>query len=123
MKIRFHEQILRFRLDEAEVAALVIGEVISSKIHIGPAALRFVIEPREEPQSARLDHDQVTVVMPAIWTADWDVNDVVGFQFNAVESNHESLTVIIEKDYPCAHTSEGKAIFGKPVRMDSGSGA
>lgn len=146
MKIRIHDNHLRFRLSEAEVADLLSSGNISSEMAVGHAILGFSIylighpksighpesightgstsdsSPHQILPTIELNHTYVKVEFPRAWTEGWLSNDVVGFEFDVVQPEHlnrDPLNIIIEKDYPCAHTKEGKALFGKPVKMNS----
>ena len=45
-----------------------------------------------------------------------DGGETVGFDFR-IGNDAQNLRIVIEKDFPCAHTAEGRAIYGKPVLM------
>ncbi|MDA1027520.1 MAG: hypothetical protein O3B41_00485 [Bacteroidetes bacterium] len=133
MKIRIHDNHLRFRLSEAEVADLLSSGSISSEMVVGHSILGFSIYltgssggildagPDKVNPTVELDHSYIKVEFPRFWTEDWFSNNIVGFEFDVVQPGHpnrDALTIIVEKDYPCAHTKEGKALFGKPVKMN-----
>ncbi len=138
MKIRIHEQHLRFRLAESEVVELLKSGFFSENIAIGGSILGFSIYLVENPThplnssgqkevtgspSVQLVGSHTRLEIPRMWTAGWQTNDVVGFEFEippSAQPKSDRLTVIIEKDYPCAHTKEGKALFGTPVKMKTG---
>lgn len=139
MKIRIHDNHLRFRLTEAEVADLLSSGSISSEMAVGHSILGFSIYLTDHPDrtdhpgstsvssskknrpTIELNQTYVRVEFPRHWTKGWFSNDIVGFEFDVVQPEHtnrDALTIIVEKDYPCAHTKEGKALFGKPVKMN-----
>jgi hypothetical protein len=121
MKVRIHGQTLRFRLDEDEVSALVAKRHIRSSLTIGSAQLAFSIELADQKPDIAMDSGHISLTMPSDWAREWDVNEEVGFEFELHTDTGEGVTVVVEKDYPCAHTTEGKAIYGKPKRIQVGN--
>ena len=134
MKIRIHEQLLRLRLAQEEVSELIQNGTISSRIQIGTSEIGFslhlirgdqplgkstTLTPKTGRPVAKLTEGHTKLEIPRSWTHGWDSNDLVGFEFDFQPVTGRVLTVIVEKDYPCAHSKEGKAIFGRPKNMNA----
>ena len=118
MKVRLHHQYIRFRLEEVEVEQLCSGQPISTKIQLGVAAIIFELALFEGPNPALTMHEgEIHVQIPRGWTTGWKESDTVGFEFEYQEAGTLPLVVVVEKDYPCEHTSEGKAVFGRTLKM------
>ncbi|NQV73426.1 hypothetical protein HQ496_09895 [bacterium] len=118
MKVRLHHQYIRFRLEETEVEQLSWGDPISTRIQLGPASIYFELTMLEGPNPALSFQEGATrVQIPSSWTTGWNQSDTVGFEFEFQSDGAPPLAVVIEKDYPCAHTAEGKAVFGRPLKM------
>lgn len=122
MKIRIEGPSIRFRLSAAEVRVIGQGGRVQSDLNFSPP-LSFLLQ--TGPLEVRFTSCQLAVSLPPEWLQDWENNEVVGFEFDhQIESSLEENTVqntvqiTVEKDYPCAHTKEGKALFGKPKRMN-----
>ena len=118
MKVRLHHQFLRFRLDAAEVGSLLQGENVVVALSFRGATLSFglSISAEREPLVS-LAAGSTQVNLPSEWTSGWETSSTVGFQFEVDSGSGTPLTIVVEKDYPCAHTKEGKAIFGQPINM------
>jgi len=111
MKIRIQNQSIRFRLSLEEVRTLEQKGTIQSEISFS-SVLTFSIQTGSK--DVRFDENRLVVNIPAEWILDWENNDLVGFEFD----HKGTVNVIVEKDYACAHTKEGKALFGKPKKMN-----
>jgi len=121
MKIRIEGQTIRFRLSHSDVHTLEHTGQIDAELYV-PSLLQFTI------QKGRLNvyynQNQMVVSLPEDWLTSWTENEKVGFEFDhdfkrgPADMAFHSLNVIVEKDYPCAHTKEGKALFGKPQKMN-----
>ena len=122
MKIRFHNQHLRFRLDELEIRQLCDGQQIASRISLELTSFSIELNKSSELNPVLILNEGVLQVsIPEDWTHNWLSDDMVGFEFKIESKGNQSITVVVEKDYPCAHTKEGKAIFGTPQLMPSRS--
>ena len=118
MKTRLHDQFMRFRLDESDVQELCERGSIRQDIIVGAKRLRFAITLTDERPSADLLNQSVEIKLPGTWTNNWSGNEVVGFDFDVSTESGIPLRIVVEKDFPCAHTADGRAVFGRPERMN-----
>lgn len=118
MKVRIHDQYLRFRLDEQEVRHLSQGEPVRTGVGIAESSITFELQVAQiDFPTLRVSSGSTEICIPQSWVGGWEQSDTVGFEWNLDSGRDTAITVVVEKDYPCAHTKEGKAVFGRPVIM------
>ncbi|HAY37735.1 MAG: hypothetical protein HOC28_10830 [Bacteroidetes Order II. Incertae sedis bacterium] len=118
MKTRLHDQYMRFRLDQSDVQTLCDTGSVLQCIGVGSSNLSFEIKLTNEKPSAHFVIQCVEVLLPTAWTAGWAGNEVVGFDFDVLTDDGDVLRIVVEKDFPCAHTADGRAVYGKPERKN-----
>lgn len=106
MKLRFHDNSLRLRLSQSEVARLKHDGRIEDTIAFGPhQALTYSIEAVPVTQvGASFEDGRVRVVAPSSVVHAWIDGDEVG-----IEGAGPTLRVLIEKDFQCIHPSSEDA--------------
>lgn len=121
MKVRFSDDMIRFRLDRDDVARLTDGRAIFLSLPIAPTSVTVILEPSAASMPAADSRGGVRIHLPSAWLEGWSDSDVVGFDFDvpAADDGTESteaglIRVVVEKDFPCSH--DGSAT-PKPVRM------
>lgn len=110
MKIRLSDGMIRFRLDRDQVATLSGGSPVRNPLPANDMGLVFQLHPvaGERPTADLVDG--IRIGLPAAWLTDWPASDVVGFDFDVTPS----VRVVVEKDFPCAHSDAKPA---PPIRM------
>jgi hypothetical protein len=107
MKIRFHNNSVRVRLTQTEVAQLGAGARIEQVTAFSPM-VKFVcsIGPCDRAKSANATfHDKcVIITLPKTQTVHWATGDDVGIESHQLIGNDESLHLLIEKDFACLHS-------------------
>jgi hypothetical protein len=113
MKLRLHDNSLRLRLSQSEVARLKRDGRIEDTIAFGPQqALIYSLESSPVAQvGASFEDGRVRVFAPHAVVHAWADGDAVG-----IEGSSSTLRVLIEKDFQCVHpTSEDADNFPNPL--------
>ena len=118
MKSRIHDQFLRFRLEESDVRDLCRKGQVDQRVLIGQSELKFSILLSEGSPNVEISSTDIMVQLPQSWATNWDSDERVGFDFSVPSPHPDGLRVVVEKDFPCAHTADGRAVYGKPDRMN-----
>lgn len=110
MKIRLSDRMIRFRLDRDQVAALSDGSPVRNVLPAKEMGLVFQLHAvtGEYPTADLVDGFRIG--LPAAWLTGWPASDVVGFDFDVPMG----VRVVVEKDFPCAHSDAKPA---PPIRM------
>jgi hypothetical protein len=121
VKVRLSDDMIRFRLDRAEVSRLSQGMAIILSMNIAPTSLTMVLETSNGPAPTANSRGGLRVGLPSEWLDNWPESDVVGFDFDVrAEDSALAMTpskvvrVVVEKDFPCSHDGSEPP---KPVRM------
>jgi len=103
MKLRFHNQSLRLRLSQSEVARLVeTGAVRETLPFPGGQTLEYSLETGPVSAiAASFEDGRITVKLPATEARGWAESDRVG-----IETADGPLRLYIEKDFQCLHGPE-----------------
>ncbi len=103
MKIRIKGNSVRMRLNKSEVARLTTTGYVEEHTAFGEAkftyALRSVMD--GDALTASFEKNQITMFVPQTLIRDWSTNDVVGFSATMPLNEHESLALLLEKDFQC----------------------
>lgn len=113
MKIRLFGDSLRLRLTQAEVATLAHGGSLETVIPFPGEALACMVQPSDEPLTARHAAGRITILMPRSETTAWAASETEGM-YGA--SGH--LRLAVEKDYNCLHKTdspENDGTFPNPL--------
>ena len=101
MKLRFHGNSLRLRLDQADVARLAESGRLDETVAFAPGqTLCYSIESSGTAASVRASFEdgKIRVMLPSSDARKWIEGDETG-----IESCSGPLRVIIEKDFKCLH--------------------
>ena len=103
MKLRIHENSLRIRVNRPDLEALRRDGRIEHRLPIGAGAtLVYRLELSDaDALSARLEGACVTVSLPRAMAQSWFAEDAVALSASQPVDEHESLTLLIEKDFAC----------------------
>jgi hypothetical protein len=111
MKLRIKGNSLRFRLSKSDVALLAGSGMITETVYFGlapEAKLSFALEVASSnvPFSVGYAEQKVTVSVSNEAVSRWArVETEVGI-YGSVDTGHEPLELLIEKDFACLDASE-----------------
>lgn len=103
MKIRIKGNSIRFRLTRSEVAELCEQGYYEESTVFDNATFAYGMRLDEnvEGLSAELKANTITLKVPKKMAADWDANDMVGFENTVSLKNGNTLHLLLEKDFTC----------------------
>jgi len=108
VKLRIHGNSLRLRLNQAEVAQFSKTGFVEDAIEFGPTRLAYTLEHLSSlntPQA--LYHDGwLRIQVPAADAQKWITTDQVGISGEQTLADIKHLSILIEKDFQCAHSKE-----------------
>jgi hypothetical protein len=100
MKLRIHDNSLRFRLTQGEVLRLRESGRVEAEVRIEPdRALRYSVysSPAAERIAVEYSADSLAVVLPPAVVLTWAASDQVSISVSG------RVRVLIEKDFQCLH--------------------
>jgi DNA helicase TIP49 (TBP-interacting protein) len=102
MKLRCSANGIRLRVDEADLEKLLLSNSVSVMVPLPPGkGLRYTLELLEVAQIvAKFEYDEIRVTLPRNAALQWINTDQVGMAHSMLD-----LNILIEKDFPCGHTS------------------
>lgn len=102
MKIRIHQNSVRFRLSKSEVEKLENEGYLEETTDFGPTQFRYAVQRSDDAEpGARFEDNQITLTVPARFLSGWTANNTVGFQHDMPLDGGRSLFLLIEKDFKC----------------------
>jgi hypothetical protein len=115
MKLRFHNDSLRLRVSQAEMARLAETGRVEDTLTFAPGrTLSYSLE-TGPALAAAFDGQRISIVIPAAPAKHWMESDEAG-----IEGASGPLKVLIEKDFQCLHSSEEDAdAFPNPMAKGS----
>jgi hypothetical protein len=124
VKLRIHKNELRLRLNQAEVAQFSKTGFIEEAIEFGPGVrLSFSLECLSNLQipQAIFQDGWLRVQMPASRSKEWVTTDVVGVAGEQGLGEGKRLSILIEKDFECAHSPETQDPYAYPNPLNEGA--
>lgn len=114
MKLRLHNNGLRLRLSQSEVARLGESGRVEDTISFAPGqTLSYSIE-SGPAHAASYEHNRIRVVIPEPETRHWIDSDEPG-----LENSAGPVRILIEKDFQCLHKpGEDADSFPNPLARD-----
>ena len=108
MKLRIHDNSVRFRLTRSEVDRLNAGETVEGTVRFAPApAASFTYAVEASAQSAEVRATgadrQIRVILPAKLVRSWATTDQVSIEHTQPIGAGLSLSILVEKDFVCLH--------------------
>lgn len=106
MKLRIHENSIRLRLTQKEVAHFQRSGRADTTIRFAPGrTLSYSIERHQNaPEvSATFEGNAIRVVIPVDVAIQWTDSDDVGIQASQPIGEDLRLELLIEKDFQCLH--------------------
>jgi hypothetical protein len=115
MKLRFHNDSLRLRVSQAEMARLAETGRVEDTLTFAPGrTLNYSLE-TGPALAAAFDGQRISIVIPAAAAKRWMESDEAG-----IEGVSGPLKILIEKDFQCLHSSEENAdAFPNPMAKGS----
>ncbi len=103
MKFRCISNSIRFRVRKSDLETLQARGFVEEAVHFGSgASFRFRVEWSEVPAlEARFEEGCISVLLPGEQAREWIASEEV-----AIEQTVGGLQILLEKDFPCRHTSE-----------------
>lgn len=109
MKLRIHENSIRLRLTQTEMAHFQrSGRVDATIGFAADRTLSYSIERHQNTPvvSATFEGNAIRVVIPAEVATHWTESDDVGIQASQSIGENLHLELLIEKDFQCLHRTE-----------------
>jgi len=105
MKLRIQGDSIRLRLTRSEVRQLAEAGEVAAEMRVAPgSSLVYRLRTADRADlGAELDGAEVTVFVPASWTAGWPDDDRVGFGGTQDTGGGRQLALLVEKDFDCLH--------------------
>lgn len=102
MKLRFHENSLRLRVNQREVRELASGIALEKDVNFpGNVRIRYILEPYEQQiASASFEGGVIRVSAPGNDVKEWAGSEAIGMYFD-LPADGSVLKVAIEKDLEC----------------------
>ena len=100
MKLRIHDNSVRFRLRKNDVAELAAQGRLEAQLQVrAGAALTYRLLVTDGPAiQASLTGCTLEVTLPRAAVEDWATNEVV-----AITGQQDDLLILVEKDFQCLH--------------------
>ena len=106
MKVRITTNRIRVRLHENELRMLAGGKSVSCAVDFGASGrLTYELVPSSDAEhlEAILSGSDVRIFLPSDWLKDWPDSERIGFQGEVERAEGNSISILIEKDFPCKH--------------------
>jgi hypothetical protein len=106
VKLRILGNSIRLRLTRSEVEAAAAGSAVEGRCVFGPDpanALTYTFLPDTKVTQLETSWGggTLTVRAPISLVEQWNDSDLVGMERTWRQSDHEELTVLVEKDFSC----------------------
>lgn len=107
MKLRFDTNSLRLRLRKSDVAQLHQFGMVQNKVCFSENnILQFALKIENvETIVAEYTSEGIVVYLPKQLALQWMDSDLVNLEHQQFVSENRHLHILIEKDFPCRHTS------------------
>jgi len=114
MKLRLRGNSVRVRMDQQDLASLLISGRALDMVHFGPGPDRtFTYEvkvgraPRNRPQVEYIG-GHLVITIDRQCAEEWSSSDRVGFDHRQVAGDGSGIRVIVEKDFACLDRPAGE---------------
>jgi len=110
MKLRIHDDAIRFRLTRSEAARLGAGIDVESICRFpGGRTLAYALTLADRATvDARFDGDRIEIALPRDRTVAWARSDAVTLpDDDPVPSSERAIQVLVEKDFTCIEPRDG----------------
>ncbi len=103
MKLRLRRNSVRLRLSRGEVTSFTETGLVEESLDLTPQPLVYILHSSNEIHEMHVafTNGWLTVTVPEALGKTWAESDQVG-----MESVFHGVTILVEKDWPCAHSSD-----------------
>jgi hypothetical protein len=108
MKLRIHNNSIRLRLTQTEVARLAAGQSVEQTTEFTPTtSLTSLVKPAAHLRAATVtfQNNQITVLLPIDEVRVWAQSNQPGIEASQTITPGKSLSILIEKDFQCLHSA------------------
>jgi len=107
MKIRIHNNSLRYRLRQPDVELFKTEGTVTETISFGNAALHFSLT-KTPSSEIQLTHSNniTTILVPARIAENWTDTEAVGFDAMLTLQDGVLMKILVEKDFKCIDGNE-----------------
>lgn len=111
MKLRFHSNTLRLRLNQSDVAQLSARGRVEETVAFAGSPLVYSIESAGSAESiaASFENGRILVTLPAAAARLWIDSDQT-----SLENPRSSPRILVEKDFQCVHRASDDDTGGFP---------
>ena len=124
MKLRIHGNSVRLRLNQAEVAQFSKTGFVEEAVEFGPGArLSFSLECLSQLPDWKVifENSWLRIQMPSAPATQWATTDQVGVSAEQQLGDGKRLSILIEKDFQCAHSPEPQDPYAYPNPLNESS--
>jgi hypothetical protein len=122
MKLRMHRNSVRLRLNQTDMAQFSKTGYVEESIEFVPGtSLSYVLESASaiaSPQ-ANYKNGELRVQIPTRQGMEWAMGEGVGISGEQSLGAGKSLSILIEKDFQCAHGEKDPKAYRNPT-VDAG---
>jgi hypothetical protein len=106
MKLRFHQNSLRLRVNRREVELLATGQAVTQQVHFpDDTEFSYVLQSVSSASPhVEFKRGVIRVEVPTSELQDWALADAIGMYFE-LPANGACLKVAVEKDLECVDVS------------------
>jgi hypothetical protein len=119
MKLRLHQDTVRVRLTQEEVATLAAGKLVRSETRFFSGTLKVDVQAFEgaERIQAVFTDAVISIGVPLHSVVAWAASDAEGLY-----ASIDTTKIAIEKDYACLHKqgAENEGTYPNPAATDPG---
>ena|SRR5579859_1395014 len=109
MKLRIHENSLRLRLSQSEVAQFSKTGFVEDSINFAPGSnFAYTLESSSSIPSAQASYQNgwFRIQVPAAAATEWFSTDRVSISGEQPLASGKQLSILVEKDFQCLHGGE-----------------
>jgi hypothetical protein len=118
MKLRMHGNSVRLRLNQAEVAQFSKTGYVEETIDFAPGTtFSYVLESSSTiaTSQANYKNGELRVQIPTRQGMEWATGEAVGISGEQPLGAGKSLSILIEKDFQCAHGEVDPKAYPNPM--------
>jgi len=119
VKLRIRGNSVRLRLTRPEVAELADGRAVIESVHFSPTSrLQYAVTSDAQLRAPRaiFANDCLTVSLPKDDVLRWHGSEAVSLRGSQALAGGDSLSILVEKDFPCLVPREGEDESGAFAR-------
>lgn len=107
MKIRIRGNSIRLRLSKTEVDNLAKTGIIEEVTQFPNGSFTYILRTANDIENltAELGNNAIIMNMPVAIAADWNNNNIIGFDHKQPLPDGATLSLLVEKDFKCIDAS------------------